>query len=112
MKPILLMIHIFVSLALIFIVLIQKGKGADMGAAFGGSSQAVFGTSTATTVLHKVTTMMAIVFMLTSLGLTLYIGRGHVSSVMEGVKPTKAPVSAEKASAPAKPAETPSKASK
>ncbi len=81
-----------------------------MGAAFGGSSQAVFGTSTATTLLHKVTTIMAIVFMLTSLGLTLYIGRAHMSSVMEGVKPTKAPVAAEK-TAP-KAAETPAKGSK
>ena len=110
MKPVLLFIHIFVSLALIFIVLIQKGKGADMGAAFGGSSQAVFGSSTATTLLHKVTTIMAIVFMLTSLGLTLYIGKGHVSSVMEGVKQTQVPAATEKA--PAKPAETPNKGSK
>jgi len=102
LKPILLIIHIFVSVALIFIVLIQKGKGADMGAAFGGSSQAVFGTSTATTLLHKVTTIMAIVFMMTSLGLTLYIGRGHVSSVMEGVKQKQVPAAAEKA--PEKPA--------
>jgi len=104
------MIHIFVSIALIFIVLIQKGKGADMGAAFGGSSQAVFGTSTATTLLHKVTTIMAIVFMMTSLGLTLYIGRGHVSSVMEGVKQTQVPAATEKA--PAKPASTPGQSSK
>jgi len=110
LKPVLLVIHIFVSLALVFIVLIQKGKGADMGAAFGGSSQAVFGSSTATTLLHKVTTIMAIIFMMTSLGLTLYIGRGHMSSVMEGVKPAKAPVATEKA--PAKAAETPSKGSK
>ena len=101
MKPILLIIHVFVSVALIFIVLIQKGKGAEMGAAFGGSSQAVFGASTATTLLHKVTTIMAIVFMMTSLGLTLYIGRGHVSSVMEGVKQKQVPA-AEKA--PEKPA--------
>ena len=109
MKPILVAIHIFVSVALIFIVLIQKGRGADMGAAFGGSSQALFGSSTATTLIHKVTTIIAVIFMLTSLGLTLYTGRSHMNSIMEGVKPTEAPVAAKKTPAAATPAQTPSK---
>jgi len=110
LKPILLIIHVFICVALIFIVLIQRGKGADMGAAFGGSSQAVFGSSTAATLIHKVTTIMAIMFMLTSLGLSLFFGRAHISSVMEGVKQQEAPVAAEKA--PAQPAGTPSQSGK
>ncbi|PLX40917.1 MAG: preprotein translocase subunit SecG [Deltaproteobacteria bacterium] len=64
-------IHVLVSLALIGIVLLQRGKGADMGAAFGGASQAVFGTSGATTFLGKLTATAAVVFMITSIGLGL-----------------------------------------
>ncbi|PLX39903.1 MAG: preprotein translocase subunit SecG [Deltaproteobacteria bacterium] len=72
-------IHVLVSLALIGIVLLQRGKGADMGAAFGGASQAVFGTSGATTFLGKLTATAAVVFMITSIGLGL-MGRSNTDS--------------------------------
>ncbi|MFP3911844.1 MAG: preprotein translocase subunit SecG [Desulfobacteraceae bacterium] len=88
MIPIILVLHICVCIALILIVLVQKGKGAGMGAAFGGSSQTVFGSAGATTLLHKVTTVVAVIFMLTSLGLSFFIGRGGPSSIMEDVTPT------------------------
>ncbi|MDZ7699111.1 MAG: preprotein translocase subunit SecG [Deltaproteobacteria bacterium] len=88
MIPIILIIHVAVCIALILIVLVQKGKGAGMGAAFGGSSQTVFGSAGATTLLHKVTTIVAVIFMLTSLGLSFFIGRGGPSSIMEDVTPT------------------------
>lgn len=91
MQFILTIIHVVVCLALILIVLLQRGKGASMGAAFGGSSQTVFGSTGATSFLHKVTAAAAIVFMLTSLGLAFLYGRGGPSSVMEGVSPN-APV--------------------
>ncbi len=66
----LIIIHIIVSIALIMIVLLQTGKGADMGAAFGGgSSQTLFGSTGASTFLSKATTGAAIIFMVTSLGL-------------------------------------------
>lgn len=91
MQFILTIVHIVVCLALILIVLLQRGKGASMGAAFGGSSQTVFGSTGATSFLHKVTAAAAIVFMLTSLGLAFLYGRGAPTSVMEGVSPT-APV--------------------
>ena len=59
--------HVIVSIALIMIVLLQTGKGADMGAAFGGgSSQTLFGSSCASTFLGKSTTVAAVIFMLTS----------------------------------------------
>ena len=109
MKPILILIHIFVCLALVFIVLIQKGKGADMGAAFGGSSQAVFGSSTATTLLHKVTTVVAIVFMLTSLGLSIFLGAGRSTSVMEDVKRTTTPATSQQTAPAANTDEAPNK---
>ncbi len=106
MKLILILLHISVCLALILIVLLQRGKGAGMGAAFGGSSQAVFGSAGATTFMHKVTTAAAIVFMLTSLSLSFFFGRGATSSIMEGVTQTDVPA-AQTAPAPAAPAEAP-----
>jgi len=90
-KLILILIHVTVCVALILIVLLQRGKGADMGAAFGGSSQAVFGSGGATTFLHRVTTAAAIIFMLTSLGLSFFIGKGVSTSIMEGVQQKEAP---------------------
>jgi preprotein translocase subunit SecG len=95
MTFILVLLHIAVCIALILIVLLQTGKGADMGAAFGGSSQAIFGSSGATSFMHKVTAAAAIIFMLTCMGLTLHFGKGETSSVMEGVSQTGAPVAAE-----------------
>jgi len=87
MSLFLIIIHVVASLALILIVLLQTGKGADIGAAFGaGASQTIFGSQGAGTFLGKLTAIAAIIFMLTSLGLNLLssnrIGGG---SVMEGV---------------------------
>jgi preprotein translocase subunit SecG len=70
MSVFIVVIHVAVSIALIMIVLLQTGKGADMGAAFGGgASQTLFGTTGASTFLTKATTAAAIIFMLTSLTL-------------------------------------------
>ena len=100
-------IHVLGCLALIFIVLLQHGKGAGIGAAFGGSSQTVFGSTGAAPFLAKLTAAVAILFMVTSLGLT-FLGQQKETSVMRGAgaKPAKqqtAPVSP----APAKPAPAP-----
>ncbi len=73
-------IHVVVCLALIMIVLLQTGKGASMGAAFGGSSQTVFGSGGAATFLTKLTTVAAAVFMVTSLLLAFMYGPGSSSS--------------------------------
>ena len=91
MKLVLILIHVIVCVSLIMIVLLQKGKGAGMGAAFGGSSQTVFGSSGAGSFLTKVTTAAAIVFMLTSLRLSFFFGKGRTTSVMEGVPVTEVP---------------------
>jgi len=64
------------------VVLLQAGKGANMGAAFGGSSQTVFGSSGAGTFLGKLTATVAVVFMLTSLSLAYMATKGS-SSVVE-----------------------------
>ena len=76
-------LHILSCFVLVIVVLLQAGKGANMGAAFGGSSQTVFGSSGAGTFLGKMTTAVAIVFMLTSLSLS-YASIRKGSSLMEG----------------------------
>lgn len=81
-------LHISACLALIMIVLLQTGKGADMGASLGGGgNQTLFGTSGATTVLSKITTGIAILFMLTSLFLAYKSGSTSNKSIMKSNKP-------------------------
>ncbi len=88
-------IHILVCLLLILIVLLQTGKGADIGAAFGGgSSQTLFGSAGPGGFLTKITTGVAIIFMITSIGLAyIYSHRAGVSAVREAppVRTTPAP---------------------
>lgn len=84
MRIFLVSLHVLVSAILIGMVLLQKGKGADIGAAFGGASQTVFGPRGTQSFLAKLTTSAAIIFMLTSLGLALTTAKK--SSVMEDVK--------------------------
>ncbi|MEW6107692.1 MAG: preprotein translocase subunit SecG [Nitrospirota bacterium] len=76
MATLILIIHLLVSIFLIFIVLIQSGKGAELGAAFGGSSQTLFGARGAATFFSKMTTIAAIVFMITSLTLAVITAKG------------------------------------
>lgn len=96
MSLILIIVHIVVCIALIMIVLLQTGKGADMGAAFGGGgSQTLFGSTGASTFLSKATTVAAIVFMLTSLVLAYISSHRQADSIMQ-----KAPAPVEQ-SAPA-----------
>jgi preprotein translocase subunit SecG len=78
-----IVLHLAVCLFLIFIILIQSSKGAEMGAAFGGSNQTLFGSRGAATFLSKLTTGAAILFMITSL--TLAIMAVRKGSVMTSV---------------------------
>jgi preprotein translocase subunit SecG len=80
----LISLHVIVSAILISMVLLQKGKGADIGAAFGGASNTVFGPRGAQSFLSKLTTGAAIIFMITSL--TLALTTSKKGSIMEGVK--------------------------
>jgi preprotein translocase subunit SecG len=72
----LMIVHIFVCLFLIAVVLLQSGKGAEIGAAFGGSSQTLFGSRGAATFLGKMTTVVAVVFMVTSFLLAIIASKG------------------------------------
>ncbi|UCG81199.1 MAG: preprotein translocase subunit SecG [Desulfobacterales bacterium] len=86
MSTFIVIIHIIVAIALILIVLLQTGKGADMGAAFGGGgSQTLFGSTGASTFLSRLTTIAAIVFMLTSLALAYLSGHRSARSVISEI---------------------------
>jgi preprotein translocase subunit SecG len=83
-------IHIVACLFLIGVVLLQQGKGADMGAVFGGSSSTIFGSSGAGNFLTRLTTAMAVVFMLTSLTLT-YTSSQRLGSTVFDAAPLPEP---------------------
>jgi preprotein translocase subunit SecG len=84
----LLVVHLIVAVTLCGLVLLQHGKGADMGAAFGsGSSGSLFGASGSANFLSRTTAALAAVFFLSSLGLT-YLGSMHTKSkdaVQQGI---------------------------
>ncbi|HWO42713.1 MAG TPA: preprotein translocase subunit SecG, partial [Candidatus Eisenbacteria bacterium] len=72
-------VHVLVCIGLILVVLLQTGKGAEVGAVFGGSSSTIFGSSGAGNFLTRLTTGMAIVFMITSLTLGYFSSRPGAS---------------------------------
>ena len=76
-------LHLTVCFLMIAAILLQAGKGAEIGAAFGGSSQTVFGSRGPGTFLSKVTVAAAIIFMLTSLGLALLSKQENAASVID-----------------------------
>ena len=85
MTILLTILHVAVSIFMIAVVLLQSGKGAEMGASFGSSgSQSVFGAGGGATFLSKLTTGVAIIFMLTSLTLSYISGQPSSSSIMSG----------------------------
>jgi preprotein translocase subunit SecG len=95
-------LHVLVCVFLIFVVLLQQGKGADLSVFGGGTTQTAFGARGATTLLHKLTVGSFLVFVITTLAIGLpQLRRG--SSVMGGAAARTAPAK----SAPAKPAPAP-----
>jgi preprotein translocase subunit SecG len=107
---VILTMHVLVALGIIFLVLLQHGKGADMGAAFGGgSSGSLFGATGSANFLSRTTAALAAVFFLTSLGLA-YVATHKPKtggSVMQGVTAPPAPAATPLEDVP-KPASAPS----
>src|SRR5579875_2526405 len=91
MLILLVIVHVIVCLFLVGVILVQQGKSADLAGAFGGQgSQTAFGPRGAANVLTRLTTWCAVIFMLTSIGLTIMMQKrtgGH--SVLEGTKATQ-----------------------
>jgi preprotein translocase subunit SecG len=111
-ETVLIGVHFLIAVALIGFILMQHGKGADMGAAFGsGASGSLFGAAGSANFLSRTTAILATVFFLSSLGLT-YLATNHEAArdlMQQGVAP-KVPATAPKAgdlpqqAAPAAPA--------
>ena len=100
MFTLVVILHVIVSLIIIGLVLLQAGKGADIGSAFGGAgSQAVFGSMSTPTVLGKLTTVVAVLFMVTSFSLSILSHKRAVS-----IMPSSAPAPATAPAAPGAPA--------
>ena len=79
MENLLIFFYILIAVSLVLIVLLQQGKGSDIGSAFGaGSSNTMFGTSSSSNPLTKVTAVLAAVFLILSLSIT-YISRSSLN---------------------------------
>jgi preprotein translocase subunit SecG len=115
MESLVLVIHVLAAIAIIGLVLLQHGKGADAGAAFGsGASGSVFGATGSANFLSRMTAVAAVIFFLTSLGLTWFSGS---RTETKGVMATQPPAKDEKSlpaqippAAPAAPAAKPAPA--
>lgn len=93
-------VHILVSISLVLIVLLQQGRGAELGAAFGGLGQATYGRGQYTFVA-KVTTALAIVFMVTSLSLAFIAREQPTGSILSPTDSRPAPTQTLPAAPPA-----------
>ncbi|PJC64079.1 MAG: preprotein translocase subunit SecG [Deltaproteobacteria bacterium CG_4_9_14_0_2_um_filter_42_21] len=112
MHTIVLTIHYILCIFLVVTILLQTGKGADIGAVFGGGSQTLFGGRGPATFLNKLTAAVAIMFLLTSVSLAKISKENASSSVFEKVNipasesstaPEAAPQATEKEAVPEKP---------
>ena len=86
MHTLVIIIHIIACFLMIGAILLQSGKGAEIGAAFGGSSQTVFGSRGPANFLSKFTVVVAAVFMLTSMGLAILAKEKTFSSTVIDLK--------------------------
>ena len=95
-------IHILACILLIGSVLLQGGENVDITAAFGGTSQAAFGPRGSVTLLAKITWVLAVIFIVTSMSLAIHASKSSSGSVLEHAPVKSAPVSAPVTPAPAK----------
>src|SRR2546428_3787220 len=104
----LIILHVMVAFIMVGVILLQSGKGAEIGAAFGGASQTIFRARGARTFLGKLTAGTATIFMLTSLSLAIMSKQRNYSSALRLDKP---PASAPAAPAPASDSPAPAQSS-
>ena len=99
MTVLLVIVYVLVCIFLILVVLLQQGKGADLAGAFGGAgSQASFGPRTGTNIMHRLTTVSFVLFVVLSMTLAILSGKRH-GSVMEAVAASPPPATSESAPA-------------
>ena len=105
MQTLVLVLHILAAVGIVVLVLLQHGKGADMGAAFGsGSAGSLFGSAGAANFLSRTTAVLAAVFFATSLGLTYFSAAPHKSGgVTQSIEAPAAPKADAKSATPVAP---------
>lgn len=91
MSTLITVIHVFTCALLVLVVLIQSGKGAEISASFAGSSQTVFGSSGGANFFTRLTSVLAAIFMITSVVLTLLSGQSKKSLFENVTAPTASP---------------------
>lgn len=98
METLVWIFHLLIAFTLVGLVLLQHGKGADMGAAFGsGASGSLFGSSGSANFLSRATAVVATIFFLTSMGLTYFsLNRTAPSSVLDKIPASSQPATAPK----------------
>lgn len=108
MEVLILVVHVIAALAIIGLVLLQHGKGADMGAAFGGgSSGSLFGSSGSANFLSRTTSVMAAIFFISSISLTVFSSKKTEQKGVMSQPAQSAPASSLPAQIPAPPASVP-----
>ena len=108
MQTLVLVLHILAAVGIVVLVLLQHGKGADMGAAFGsGSAGSLFGSAGAANFLSRTTAILAAVFFATSLGLTYFTAPGKSGGVTQTIEAPASPKADAKPAAPAPSAPAP-----
>jgi len=88
----LIVVHLFICFLMVAVILLQSGKGAEIGASFGGSSQTIFGSRGPGTFLSKITVGAAVLFMLTSLSLAVASKEKSLFSVLDAQEETSLPL--------------------
>lgn len=110
MEVAILVIHVIAALAIIGLVLLQHGKGADMGAAFGsGSAGSVFGSSGSANFLSRTTAIVATIFFVTSIGLTIFSAKKTADKGLM-TQPVETPAQSLPAQIPVPPSSAPAAA--
>ncbi len=100
METLVVIVHVIVAIAIVGLVLLQQGKGADAGAAFGsGASQTVFGAAGSGNFLTRSTSIAATIFFITSLTLAIFAKQNTSAGVVEGL-PIANPALLEQSAAP------------
>ncbi|MGE4112446.1 MAG: preprotein translocase subunit SecG [Burkholderiales bacterium] len=108
MEVLILVVHVIAALGIIVLVLVQHGKGADMGAAFGGgSSGSVFGAAGSANFLSRSTSILAVVFFVSSISLTVFSSKKSDQKGVMSQPASSAPASSLPSQIPAPPASVP-----
>lgn len=104
MEPLIIALHILICLGIVGLILLQQGKGAEMGASFGsGGSQTLFGSSGSGNILSHITAVLATIFFVTSFGLSVYAKNKSAANIDAGV-PAAAVIEAHNTTAAQQPA--------